>query len=153
MQDLQEWIFEDLSSPVLENNNLPLCPFAKKAWVDDKVNVNIVAEYNDFWKTVYDEIKNFDDTYQVVICAYDGEEESYENIERSCFSLNGWFAANNMDIWLLAFQEDITMVFVQRLSDLDDASQKLKKLGYYKNYNSEDFERLVISRRRHRHGK
>jgi len=60
--------------------------------------------------------------------------------------LNRWFARNNMDIWLLSYQEDEAIVFVQRLSHLDDAADALNKLGYYDNYEVEDYQRLIKQR-------
>jgi hypothetical protein len=44
------------------------------------------------------------------------------------------------------------MVFVQRLSLLDDASVSLEKSGYYKYFPDEVYQSLVIDRRRLRHG-
>ena len=38
------------------------------------------------------------------------------------------------------------MVFIQRLSKLDDASAKLLKKGYYDNYDDDDFDNLIAER-------
>ena len=70
----------------------------------------------------------------------------YEDLEISCMALNKWFAQKGMNIWLLSFQHDITMVFIQRLSKLDDASAKLLKKGYYDNYDDDDFDNLIAER-------
>jgi len=40
------------------------------------------------------------------------------------------------------------MVFVQRLSTLDDAALSLEKSGYYEHFPAEVYESLVIERRR-----
>jgi len=40
------------------------------------------------------------------------------------------------------------MVFVQRLSPLDDAALSLEKSGYYKHFPADVFQSLVIDRRR-----
>ena len=61
-------------------------------------------------------------------------------------ALNRWFAFKKMDIWLLSFQTDVTMVFIQRLTDLDDASNNLLKQGYYDNYEEDDFNHLIAGR-------
>jgi len=45
------------------------------------------------------------------------------------------------------------MVFVQRLSTLDDAALSLEKSGYYKHFPTDVFESLVLDRRRLRDGK
>ena len=62
--------------------------------------------------------------------------------------MNEWFAANKIDLWLLAFQTDFTMVFIQRLSELDEASKKLEKMGYYENYTKEDLHYFNLSKKK-----
>ena len=51
-------------------------------------------------------------------------------------------------------QEDLEycMVFVQRLSKLDDAAISLEKSGYYKHFPDDVFESLVLARRNLRYG-
>ena len=44
------------------------------------------------------------------------------------------------------------MVFVQRLSILDDAALSLEKSKYYEHFPEEVFESLVLERRRLRNG-
>ena len=44
------------------------------------------------------------------------------------------------------------MVFIQKLSFLDDASLSLEKSGYYKNFPEEMYNSLVLDRRRLRNG-
>ena len=83
----------------------------------------------------------------------DLEEEpsqAYEEVEAACVAMNEWFACNKLDLWLLSFQTDFTMVFIQRLSELDDASKILEKTGYYDNYTKEDYLNLILTRRRRR---
>lgn len=65
-------------------------------------------------------------------------------------ALNRWFAQKEMNIWLLSFKTDITMVFIQRLSKLDDASKQLLKQGYYNSYNTQDFNNLILERSKRR---
>jgi len=42
------------------------------------------------------------------------------------------------------------MLFIQSLSKVDDASLKLEKLGYYNVYPSEEYQSLVLDRRKRR---
>ncbi len=44
------------------------------------------------------------------------------------------------------------MVFVQRLSPLDDAALSLEKSGYYKHFPEEVYKSLVLDRRELRNG-
>jgi|TARA_R100001440_G_C2468378_1_gene111205 hypothetical protein len=144
---IEEWVESDLNVVDPDAGFAP-CPFAKKALKDDKLK--LVECNGDLWKKVAGECKNFDPKYSVIICFEDDPEESYDQIEVACMALNEWFSLNKMDVWVLAFQTDFTMVFVQKLSELDDASQRLEKVGYYKNYNQEDYVNLILSRRQRR---
>jgi hypothetical protein len=44
------------------------------------------------------------------------------------------------------------MVFIQRLSVLDDAALSLEKSGYYKHFPEDTYNALVLDRRRLRDG-
>lgn len=139
-QWVASWV-EDLSKPNAETG-MALCPFAKKAW--DAGDVKVV-ETQDLWSAVHQEVETFGQ-HKVVVCARDGFEESYEELEAACTALNRWFAFKGMDIWLLASHMDKTLVFVQRLSELVLASRALEKLGYYAGYADEDYQRLIAQR-------
>ena len=121
------------------------CPFAKKAFKDNKLK--IIECGDDLWKEVAKQSKDFDSRYSVIICTQEEPNQTYEQVESACMALNDWFSINQLDVWVLAFQTNFTMVFVQKLSELDDASQKLEKMGYYENYEPEDYVKLILNRR------
>lgn len=141
MQWVQKWIVK-LSAPN-KKTGIPLCPFAKKAWDSGLVKV---VNTDTLWDTVHQEVKNFG-SHKVVMCVQDNPQQEYEELETRCDALNNWFVSMGMNIWLLSYQKDKTIVFVQPLSDLNSASAALEKLGYYANYSPEDYERLVYVRR------
>jgi|TARA_R100000149_G_scaffold59791_2_gene28794 hypothetical protein len=141
-KEIEEWI-ETLSVPDTERNDVPLCPYAKQAWRRGQVKV---VHTQDLWNDVFLQVEEFNDTYKVVMCVQSDPEQDYFELEASCLSLNKWFARNSMDIWLLSYQEDEAIVFIQRLSHLDDAADALHKLGYYDNYDAEDYQRLIKQR-------
>lgn len=140
---LDDWINNELSTPNKETANLPLCPYAKNAWDGGRVDVSASS---DLWADVYATIKTFDDSYKVVICCSEEHNQTYEELEAACIALNGWLAEQGKDIWLLSFMDNCAMVFVQRLSDLDDASRILATSGYYDNYAREDYVKLIVDR-------
>lgn len=140
-QWVQEWVAE-LSVPD-KNAGVPLCPFAQKAW--DKGQVKVV-ETEDLWGTVHQEVKNFC-MHKVVMCVQNDPQQDYEELETRCDALNNWFAFVGLDIWLLSYQKDKAIVFVQLLSDLNSAATALEKLGYYAQYSQEDYDRLIQKRR------
>ena len=146
---LEDWILDELCKPDEFVNGNALCPFARNAWLSEKVKTR--EEVGDIWDAVYEEIATFDDTYQVVVCGNYGEKYTYDDLEAGCFALNGWLAATGVDIWLLSFKDKgLNMIFVQRLTDLDNASAKLERLDYYVNYDPDDYHRLVETRKQRR---
>jgi len=146
---LEDWIFDELCKPDEFVNGNALCPFARNAWLSEKVKTR--EEVGDIWDAVYEEITTFDDTYQVVVCGNYGDKYTYDDLEAGCFALNGWLAATGVDIWLLSFKDKgLNMIFVQRLTDLDNASAKLERLDYYINYDPDDYRRLVETRKQRR---
>ena len=142
----ETWVGE-LSKPDA-SVGMALCPFAKKAW--DAGDVKVV-ETDNIWDAVHQAVQGFGD-HKIVICAQEGFEIPYLELEAACMALNRWFSFVGMDIWLLASHFDRTIVFVQRLSELDSASVALEKLGYYKHYSEQDYDRLIKQRRLLRKG-
>jgi hypothetical protein len=55
--------------------------------------------------------------------------------------------------WASSIEEEYAMMFIQSLSQVDDASLKLEKLGYYNVYPKEEYEALVLERRQRRNRK
>lgn len=143
---VQSWINE-LSKPDAITG-LTVCPFAKKAW--DHGFVKVIDAQN-LWDAVHREVMSFGE-HKVVMCVQEKPEQEYEQLESSCAALNRWFAFIGLDIWLLSYQTDKAIVFIQSLSELDSASIVLEKLGYYKDYDTDDYNRLIRQRRNLRKG-
>jgi hypothetical protein len=139
---IEEWV-EQLAKPDSHTNGIPACPFAKPAWHKGQVDVQIDQ---DLWGLVCREIAQFDCTHKVVMCVQEEPDQDYFELEAACNALNRWMAHTGKDIWLLAYQEDRAIVFIQTLSDLDDAADTLHELGYYENYSAEDYQRLIKQR-------
>ena len=141
-QWIEEWV-DVLSKPDPETNGVPLCPFAKQAWHKGQVNVQIDE---DLWGLVCREIAEFNYAYKVVMCVQEKPDQDYFQLEASCYALNRWLRHTGKDLWLLSYQEDRSIVFIQTLSDLDDAADILQQLGYYDNYPADDYQRLIKQR-------
>ena len=70
--DIRNWSNNFLEIPSVKLNGLPPCPYAKKAWAENKVDFSI----NTHLDGLMDVIKNFDThDYDIVIWA---EEDPYE---------------------------------------------------------------------------
>jgi len=52
--------------------------------------------------------------------------------------------------WESDIEDEYAMLFIQSLSKVDDASLRLEKLGYYNVYPEEEYEALVLDRRKRR---
>ena len=65
-------------------------------------------------------------------------------------AMNSYFSVTKQDLWVLVFEGEVAIIFIQRLSELDDASQRLEKVGYYEQYDPEDYIKLILARRERR---
>ena len=53
-QNLKDWILDYLSKPNPVFNNLPPCPFAKKAWLDGNVEIKKFVNYDILQENIQD---------------------------------------------------------------------------------------------------
>lgn len=136
---------EELAKPTEYNNGVAACPFALPAIEAGEVNM-VFTE--DLWADVVKACKSFDELESKVTLILDYFfEGSYEQLEAGCTKLNRIFAEEGKDIWLLCYLGDEAIVFVQRWSELENAAAKLEKLGYYTNYDPQEYKRLILGRR------
>jgi len=153
-QEIKDWSKHALEEPNDMFKGLPACPYAQKAWEDNRVGFSFLYEKNS--QTLTTLISRFDDSYDVVILIdFDFEEDAeefHESLERINMAISeGVFIQK--DVWVMGFHpyddpneliddntfsasvnEPYSMIFVQRLSKLQESSDKIKKLGYYKIY-------------------
>tara|TARA_R100000900_G_scaffold127793_1_gene102747 strand:- start:1407 stop:1982 length:576 start_codon:yes stop_codon:yes gene_type:complete len=154
MDEIRSWSEECLEQNSVEYNNLPVCPFAKKAWREKKVGFSF--NYNDSYTLLYDEIESFDGSLDLVILVDLSYEEDADFFHNNLEILNERISTEsfkNKDIFLMGFHPDdetneliddedfeanieeaYSMVFIQSLTKLYDASQKLTRMGYYDRY-------------------
>jgi len=142
---IREWA-QELAKPTKFNNGVSSCPFALPAI--DAGEVSTMSSSN-LWLDVLSESLGFDLLDQKVLMIFaPGYDGGYEELESRCMALNDVFAASGIDIWLLSYMHDDVIVFVQRWSELEKAAAKLEKLGYYQNYEPDDYERHILARRK-----
>jgi len=166
-EDIRDWSRHVLERPNPHlNHNLPACPYAEKAWQDDMVHVVEVSnpiEALSHWVEVFPTC-NWD---LIILAGF--EYPGIEEFEKTILSLNrkhgprdvflmGFhpgYGAEDQDLdflydheWESGVDQDYAMVFVQSFSQVIDASRKLEKLGYYEAFPQEEFEELVVDRRR-----
>jgi len=154
-KEIKAWSKYALEIPNENYNNLPSCPYAKAAWRNNKVGFALKTTNN--YDIVYCLINNFSDSKELII-VIDLCSETNEIFHNNLTNLNELIHQNKFDqqdIWLMGFHpdddvneliddgsfdeivsEEYSLIFVQRLSKLQESANKLKKLGYYDNYYS-----------------
>lgn len=158
-EEIKRWSRDVLQKPSEFFNGLPPCPYAFDAWVNNRVRIDFGNHSKVAWHAY-----NFDENIDLVIVVVDNW--SHDDVEPFC---EQW--TNNhsdMDIALMPFvpgsgvgtgqpeeqmadwepivDEEYAMVFIQRLSDVNAASENLESAGYYKNCSAE-FLKYVKERR------
>jgi len=169
-EDLRSWSKHVLEVPNEHLNGLPACPYAKKAWQDNKVK--IVETKNIYKETLRQCFEFKSHQHEVVICASFNIPDM-EDFQSWCEKRNDLLANEDLHImgfhpeygaeeadldflyehsWESSVRDEYCMVFIQSLSQVDDASLKLEKLEYYKVYPENEYQELVVKRREKRHG-
>jgi len=151
-QTIQKWISEFVTKPNPVFGNLPPCPFAQKAIIDNKVEfveLNRIAD----WRTVYGIIWNFNFDKKDVLCII---AEPTHFTAQQTVSMAEWLNERFMpqDIVILEDHPKIDeyvkevklnngeyiLFLVQSLSKLNKCSKMLESGPYYKNWSKSYLE-------------
>jgi hypothetical protein len=169
-RDIRNWSHNFLEIPNEKLNGLPPCPYARQAWLDDKVTFSINTDIDGLIRSV----RMFDThDYDIVVWAEENVVDM-PYLDGFCDGMNELLSVAGIDMHLMVFHPDYSaedagldflveegvsdvdleycMVFVQRLSALDDASLSLEKSNYYEHFPEDVYQSLVIDRRRLRNG-
>ena len=169
-RDIRNWSHNFLEVPNVKLNGLPPCPYAKQAWLDNKVTFSINTGIDGLIRAV----KVFDNhDYDIVVWAEENVIDMHY-LDGFVDGMNELLSVSGIDLHLMQFHPDYgaqeagldfllqegvsdpdleyCMVFVQKLSLLDDAALSLEKSDYYKNFPEDTYEALVLDRRRLRNG-
>ena len=134
--DIRLWSKDFLEVPNVKLNGLPPCPYAAKAWAEEEMPE---MEYLDGWCDGMNEalsVAGMDMHLMVFHPDYDAVDAGLD------FLVNDGITSEELEY---------CMVFVQKLSPLDDAALSLEKSGYYEHFPDDVYESLVLDRRRLRH--
>jgi len=152
--EIREWSSNIIEMPNPNFNNIPTCPYAKAAWEKDLVKIVFDHDGNDDQLLKY--ISNYDDNYELVIVVETDYNEDQDSFHESLSEVNNLISQKfwgDSDLWVMGFHpsddesevldaesfEPISeysygLVFIQRLSFLQEASNKLDLKGYYDVY-------------------
>ena len=139
MDSLEEYLGSWITTLNTPNdyNSGPRCPYAKSTWDNSRAKIVKCPQYNilQYWAAVAEECEDFDINDDITIVASDTIYDVLE-VASVVDALNVYLNIQNKDIWLLAACNDIySMLFIQQITKLDDASKVLEKTPYYKKAN------------------
>ena len=146
-QDLKNWILDYLSKPNPVFNDLPPCPFAKKAWLDGNVELKKFVNYEKLEESIKDivgsKVKVFYFEYPLLPTAeklksvvswlgtkhpqyifYDEHPDTIEEVDGEVVN------------------SGVTAIIVQDRKDLLEKRAELHKTGYYDKWTPEMKERI-----------
>ena len=171
IEDVRLWSKHFLEVPNLHLGGVPACPFAKKAWHDNKVWVVVKTKGSTYKKELNDCLKNLDFTKKEILIFCDPYfSYSPDELHLATEDFNEWY--NRKDFYFMSFhpsnpatekeQEFLvypqgkspevesnlkySMMLVQKFSQLQQASDKLKKQGYYSQWPKGYYRDVVVSR-------
>ncbi len=155
--EIIRWSKEVLEVPSPHFNGVPPCPYARQAWADEKVA--IVFKHEESYQSLYSCVSRYDDKFDLAILVDLVNDKPPEAFHDYLDDLNDFIATGafiDKDIWLMGFHPDddlndfvedvefeaetetpYAMIFVQRLSKLQESADKLDKKGYYGIYDPE----------------
>ena len=146
-QNLKDWILDYLSKPNPVFNDLPPCPFAKKAWLDGNVELKKFVNYEKLEESIKDivgsKVKVFYFEYPLLPTA--------EKLK----SVVAWLGTKHPQFIFYDEHPDtiekvggevvnsgVTAIIVQDRKDLLEKRAELHKTGYYDKWTPEMKERI-----------
>lgn len=162
--DLRSWSREVLEAPSPHLNGMPPCPYARKAWRENKVLViesdNFAADVARYCRDFYEFDKEL-----IVVGTYDIpdlddlsgliEELNVTHPSLHCMQFHPDYGADDAGLdfltdndWESSVDNEYCMVFIQDLALVVATSDRLEALGYYSAYPSDEYEELVVNRKR-----
>tara|TARA_B100001175_G_C19505740_1_gene640741 strand:- start:629 stop:1105 length:477 start_codon:yes stop_codon:yes gene_type:complete len=147
-QKIEEWILDFLSKPNSAFDNLPPCPYAKKAWLDGNVEVKEFVSFRD----LRSDIKQWDKEVIIYLFQYTMLPRCSE-LQRLAASFNEefpdfLFLEEHPDLiedvgGVVVNEGELCMMIVQKRKPLEDAREELMKTGYYDNWTPQMKERII----------
>ena len=143
------WI-DHLQEPT--ESGVSRCPYAKKATHRHRKVYDYHSAY-DYWEAVSDECDKFDGSVDVVLVAAATNNQHIDDqiLGGGVDAINTFLNKKAQGLWLVfKYDHVFTIIMIQKISFLDDASRVLETKGYYNRYNKQQMEKVVHGRRRYR---
>ena len=154
-------------------NGLPACPFARKSWAQNKVDIQIRNTDQGYTRDLHRHVKklDFDKKELLIFCDINYKQYSLNKFQSIVDNFNGRY--NKKDIYFMGFppynppnkeeQEflldptgdvsdlpeskiQFSMMLIQKFSQLYEASDRLHRMGYYNEWPTDYYHEVVSSR-------
>ena len=168
--DILSWSEDFVELPNKHLGNVPACPYAKKARLDNKVRVVEINDSKELLEKIIYECKNIKElNKQITIIGCSDLYYSADDLNNFIDVFNHIFVPE--DVYLMCFHpddgeedepvtflEDTTwypdneflMVLIQPFDELEKASANLEKIGFYSNWPSDYYNGTVKKRQQYR---
>ena len=149
--ELREWSRHALEKPSPFFKGLPACPYAKTAWDADRVGFVFKTETDNL--SLYQTIAGFSDRFDLIMVVdlvYEPDPERFSDFIDSVNEAIADGIFGQRDVWVMGFHPEddpsdllddgsfspmvnqkYAIIFVQRLSSLQEKADLLKPQGYY----------------------
>jgi hypothetical protein len=152
--NLHEWLINFVEQPNNKLGNWPVCPYARKARLDNKFKI-IFNLSTDFTESIFRSKKLLEEHNDVVIVCFDHSLISAQYIQQFVNISNQLLMKENIVILedhpdAPEYVNGICMNFgkcglllLQKLSNLNEASNQLKAKGYYDYWDDQSYKEVV----------
>ena len=151
-EEIRDWSEKVLEVPSDEFNGLPPCPYAKKAWMRNKVRIHVTAGVSD---CIQIKKECPDDDSVDVVAWTDYKKMSAEKFDQWLDDLN----ESHNGVWVIGFHPDhpadesleefegngapeYALILIQSLKHLSKSSKSISNRGYYRNYTKPDINHI-----------
>ena len=134
-------------------NAQQVCPYAKSVHDNKKLKIIKLEPPEDvyeFWRAVSEQAELYDGSIEVVMVAMPTNKDiiTIDQMIGATDSLNGLYNYKNKDLWFLdAFDDYWTIMLLQKITALDDASDIFQKKEYYENYHPYRYKKYIKGRK------
>ena len=172
-EEIRLWSKHYLEVPNKHLNGLPACPFARKSWAQNKVDIQIRNKDQGYTRDLHKHVKrlDFDKKELLIFCDVNYKQYSLNKFQSIIDNFNGRY--NKKDIYFMGFhpynppnkeeQEflldptgdvsdlpeskiQFSMMLIQKFSQLYEASDRLHRMGYYNEWPTDYYHEVVSSR-------
>jgi hypothetical protein len=126
-KDVRKWSEHFLEIPNKHLGGFPACPFAKKTWKDNKVVIEVKRKNK--WYNKKD----------IYFMGFHPHNPANEEEQEFLVTPNGDTPTVESDM-------EYSMMLAQKFSQLQEASDKLHRIGYYDKWPSGYYKDVVVSR-------